>query len=374
VSNPRQIVVERNALHAALGQLKAAVPRRNTIPILANIRLFVAGDLLQLVATDLEVEMRTAIPLKGGTDLDTTIPAERLAGIVAKLPDRAEITIAATDSEVTIRSGRGRYTLMNLPSTDFPELASGDFPTRFTIGGKALAAMLAGTDFAICDEASRYYLCGIYLHVAADGRLTAVATNGHILARYAIDAPAGSAGMKPVIVPEKTVAMIGRLAAEAGELAVETSESKIRVAAGEAVLTSKLIDGTYPDYVRVIPRDYDRHATFERMRLAEAAARVTAVSGERVRALAVAFDGNRLTLSVNDQGVGGGEEEVDATVDSDPITIGFNGRYLAEVLDRLPGNSVEARFDNPGGPALLFPAGETVDGASHLVVLMPLRV
>jgi DNA polymerase-3 subunit beta len=366
--------VERSNLLKSLGHVHRVVERRNTIPILSNVLLRVDGG-LTLKATDLDLEITETVAADVGQPGATTVPAHILYDIVRKLPDGAEVSLDTGDgSQLSLRSGRSKFSLQVLPESDFPDLTTGDFPTRFTLPAAALKKLIDRTQFAISTEETRYYLNGIYLHVvtvAGKPMLRAVATDGHRLAQAQIEAPDGSTAMTGVIVPRKTVGEIQKLVEEPeAEVTIELSDTKIRITIGAVVLTSKLIDGTFPDYVRVIPQGNDKILKVDRGDFAGAVDRVSTISSERGRAVKLALADGKLVLSVNNPDSGSAVEELGVDYPADAIEIGFNARYLLDVASQLESGTAEFRFADPGSPTLIQD-----DGADDaLYVLMPMRV
>ena len=368
--------LERAALLKALAHVHRVVERRNTIPILANVLLRAGDGALRLQATDLDLEIVETTPAEVAQAGATTVPAHTLYDIVRKLPDGSQVSLEMTGERglVTIRAGRSRFTLQTLPDSDFPDLAAGELPTTFTVATSEFRRLIDKTQFAISTEETRYYLNGIYLHVAESAgasTLRAVATDGHRLARVEIPAPAGAKGMPGVIVPRKTVAEIQRLLEDPeGEVKVEISATKIRVSLGAAILTSKLIDGSFPDYNRVIPTGNDKRLTVDRAEFASAVDRVSTISSERGRAVKLSLADRRLVLTVTNPDSGNATEEIEVDYESDPLDIGFNSRYLLDIAGQLEGDTALIRLADPGSPTLV----QDRDGAAALYVLMPMRV
>jgi DNA polymerase-3 subunit beta len=367
--------VERSHLLKSLGHVHRVVERRNTIPILSNVLLKAENGSLTLKATDLDLEITETVPAEIGQAGATTVPAHILHDIVRKLADGAEVSLDTGDSsQLTLKSGRSRFTLQVLPESDFPDLTIGEFPTRFMLPASALKKLIDRTQFAISTEETRYYLNGIYLHVVtADGKpmLRAVATDGHRLAQSQQEAPAGAEGMTGVIIPRKAIGEIHKLVEQGDEeVAVELSDTKIRVTIGGVVLTSKLIDGTFPDYVRVIPRGNNKVLKVDRGDFAEAVDRVSTISSERGRAVKLALSSGKMILSVNNPDSGSAVEELGVDYPADDMEIGFNSRYLLDVAGQLETDTAEFRFADSGSPTLILD-----DGAGDaLYVLMPMRV
>lgn len=371
-----RVTVERAALLKALGHVHRVVERRNTIPILSNVLLRAQDGSLRLKATDLDIEVTETIPADITDAGSTTVPAYMIYDIVRKLPDGAQVSLemSGDTGQMQIRSGRSRFMLQALPESDFPDLAAGDLPHSFTLPAADLKRLIEKTQFAISTEETRYYLNGIYLHTLDVGGATmlrAVATDGHRLARVEMPAPIGSEGMPGVIVPRKAVAEIVKLVEDGSEnVVIELSSAKIRLTFDGVILTSKLIDGTFPDYQRVIPSGNDKLLTVERGDFAKAVDRVSTISSERGRAVKLALNDGRLTLTVTNPDSGSATEEIEVDYDSSPIDIGFNARYLLDITSQLDGDTALFKLADPGSPTIV----QDREGAPALYVLMPMRV
>ena len=275
---------------------------------------------------------------------------------------------------LSIRAGRSRFTLQTLPESDFPDLAAGEMSHSFKLAAADLKRLIDKTQFAISTEETRYYLNGIYLHAAGDAKaptLRAVATDGHRLAQCELPLPEGAAGMPGVIVPRKTVNEVQRLIENGeGEVAIELSASKIRFTIGDVVLTSKLIDGTFPDYARVIPLNNDKILTVDKKDFEAAVDRVSTVASERGRAVKLSISGGKLVLSVTNPDSGSATEEIEVDYESDPLDIGFNSRYLLDIAAQIEGEVAVLKLADPGSPTLI----QDKDSKGALYVLMPMRV
>ena len=371
-----KVTLERSALLKALGHVHRVVERRTTIPILSNVLLNANGRTLGLKATDLDIEVTESIPADVAQAGATTLPAHTLYDIIRKLPEGAQVSLESTgeNGQLLMRSGRSRFNLQSLPESDFPDLASGELANRFTLASPDLRKLIAKTQFAISTEETRYYLNGIFLHtLEVDGHtmLRAVATDGHRLARVEIPAPAGAAGMPGIIVPRKTVTEIQKLVEDIdAEVAIELSTTKIRFTFGDVVLTSKLIDGTFPDYARVIPTGNDKRLIVECGPFKAAVDRVSTISSERGRAVKLALADGKLTLSVTNPDSGSAVEELEVDYDAAPLDIGFNARYLLDITQELDSDTALFKLADPGSPTVI----QDRDGAAALYVLMPMRV
>lgn len=370
-----KVTIERAHLLKALNHVHRVVERRNTIPILANVLLKADGGELSLKATDLDLEIVDRVPAVVEATGATTVPAHMLYDIVRKLPDGAEVVLDSGDgATMALRAGRARFALQMLPHADFPDLNAGNLPVSFTLPAQTLKRLIDRTQFAISTEETRYYLNGIYFHVVGEGaaaRLRAVATDGHRLAKAEVDAPAGSAGMPGIIVPRKTVGEIQKLLEDPeAEVQLSLSDSKMRLAVGDLVLTSKLIDGTFPDYERVIPKGNDKVLTLEKADFERAVDRVSTISSDRGRAVKLSLGGDRMVLAVNNPDSGSATDEIGVGYDSEPIEIGFNSRYLLDIAAQLTSDEAIFRLADPGSPTLI----QDKDNGDALYVLMPMRV
>ncbi len=369
-----RVTIERSAFLKALNHVQSVVERRNTIPILSNVLVQANGGQLKLTATDLDIEIVESVGAELARDGATTVPAHMLYDIVRKLPDGAQLELeqGPDQGRISIFAGRSRFALQALPPEDFPDLAAGELSNRFTIPAGNLKGLIEKTRFAISTEETRYYLNGIYLHeVAASSMLRAVATDGHRLAQAQIARPEGAKGMPGIIVPRKTVLELVKLIDGLdGDVEVALSSSKIRFAAGNLVLTSKLIDGTFPDYERVIPRHNDKVLDVDTKIFSDAVDRVSTISMEKGRAVKLNISSGKLVLTVNNPDSGSAEEEIAAAYEADPIDIGFNSRYLLDVAGQMKSASMIFNLADAGSPTIIRDPGDE----HALYVLMPMRV
>jgi DNA polymerase III subunit beta len=371
-----KVTVERAQLLKSLGHVHRVVERRNTVPILGNVLIRAEPSQLAFKATDLDLEIVETAAAEVSPGGVTTVPAYMLYDIVRKLPEGAQIVLEATGERaaLSLRAGRSRFTLQTLPETDFPDLAAGDMSHKFTLGAADLKRLIDKTQFAISSEETRYYLTGIYLHTASAGNrlmLRAVATDGHRLAQVELPAPAGADGMPGVIVPRKTVTEVQRLIEDTkAEVSIELSQSKIRFTIDGLVLTSKLIDGTFPDYGRVIPTGNDKQLEVDKRAFEAAVDRVSTISSDRGRAVKLSLTTGRLVLSVTNPDSGSASEELEVVYESDPMDIGFNSRYLLDIAAQIEGEAAVLKLSDPGSPTLI----QDRDAKGALYVLMPMRV
>jgi DNA polymerase-3 subunit beta len=347
------------------------VERRNTIPILSNVLIEAREDgTIRLMATDLDLQVDESVQANVGQAGATTVSAHTLFDIVRKLPEGSQVELNAAEGKMQLSAGRARFNLSTLPRDDFPVIAEGDLPTRFELPAATLRQIIDKTRFAISTEETRYYLMGIFLHIA-DDQLKAAATDGHRLARVTVAKPDGADGMPDVIVPRKCVAELRKLLEELeGTVEVSMSATKIRFGLGSAVLTSKLIDGTFPDYNRVIPTANDKLLKLDPKTFAQGVDRVSTIASEKTRAVKMNVDRDKVTLSVTSPESGTATEELPADYGSDGIEIGFNARYLLDILGEIDGDSVEVHLADAAAPTLL----RENDKSPALYVLMPMRV
>ena len=371
-----KLTIERAALLKALNHVQSVVERRNTIPILSKVKLEGREGQVTLNATDMDLDIVEGVAAEVTRSGATTAPAHTLYEIIRKLPEGSQVEIeqGGDDGQLTLRSGRSKFVLAALPVDDFPLMSGGELPHSFLLAAEELKALIDRTRFAISNEETRYYLNGIYLHAATSGGvqvLRAVATDGHRLARVEVPLPEGATGMPGVIVPRKTVAELRKLLDETTQqVTVSLSETKIRFAFDNAVVTSKLIDGTFPDYERVIPADNDKVLEVDCRALAQAVDRVSAISTEKSRAIKLSVEKGGLTLSASSLENGSAVEELEAAYDSGPIEIGFNSRYLMEILAQIEGDAARFSMADSGSPTVV----REVADDSAVYVLMPMRV
>ncbi|MHA6317180.1 DNA polymerase III subunit beta [Altererythrobacter sp. CAU 1778] len=371
--------IERATLLRCLSHVQSVVERRNTIPILSNVLIEAASDgTLKIMATDLDlqvVESMSAVSVEDSGAV--TVSAHLLFDIARKLPDGSQVSLETADNRMTVKAGRSRFQLPTLPRDDFPVIVEGDLPTSFEIPAKTLAEIIDRTRFAISTEETRYYLNGIFLHVSDEDTpvLKAAATDGHRLARFTLPRPDGAEGMPDVIVPRKAVGELRKLLEEAldSNVQVDLSASKIRFTLGGeggVVLTSKLIDGTFPDYSRVIPTGNDKLLKLDPKSFYAGVDRVATIATEKTRAVKMGLDNDRVTLSVTSPDNGTAAEEVSAEYKAEGFEIGFNANYLKDILSQIEGDTVELHLADAGAPTLI----RKDDKSPALYVLMPMRV
>ncbi len=368
--------IERATLLKGLSHVQSVVERRNTIPILSNVLIEATAEgTLKLMATDLDLQINESIAAAVDQPGATTVSAHTLFDIARKLPEGSQVQLAASEGRMSIVAGRARFSLGTLPRDDFPVIAEGELPTQFELPAETLKQIIDKTRFAISTEETRYYLNGIFLHVA-DGDssnpvLKAAATDGHRLARVTLPRPEGAESMPDVIVPRKCIGELRKLLDEVdGSVGVSLSPTKIRFDLGQAILTSKLIDGTFPDYSRVIPTGNDKILKIDPKSFMEGVDRVSTIATEKTRAVKMALDRDKITLSVTSPENGTAAEEVPGDYVALPFDIGFNSRYLMDILAQIDGDMVEVHLADAAAPTLI----RENDKSPALYVLMPMRV
>ena len=370
-SSRMKLTIDRSALIKTLAHTQTVVERRGTIPILSNLKLEAANGMLQMTATDMDIALVDKVAADISEPGATTVPAHMLYDIVRKLPDGSQVEMSmGKDGKMTIRAGQSRFTLSSLPVQDFPVMAEGELPHSFTLTASECMALIDKTRFAMSTEETRYYLNGIYLHATGEV-LRTVATDGHRLARIEVALPAGAAGMPGIIIPRKTVGEFRKLLEQGvNEVQISVSDTKIRFTCGNATLVSKLIDGNFPDYDRVIPVTNDKILEIDCKQFTQAVDRVSVIASEKSRGIKFALESGKLTLSATSPEHGTAMEEIEVNYSADALEPGFNSRYLLEMMSQIEGDTVQFVLAETASPALVRDPADV--GA--LYVIMPMRV
>ncbi len=372
-----EIRIEKAALLKALDRVRSVIEGRNTIPILSNVLLAVEGGQLTITATDLDMES-SAVAFTA--DLATqpgqlTVPGNMMYDLVRKLPDGAEVLLRhdASDHRLLITAGRSKFNLPVLPAGDFPAYSIDGLGAEHTVSAPDLAKMIEAASFCMSTEETRYYLNGLYLHVPSEkpGVLRAVATDGHRLATAEMACPDGMEGIPGVIIPRKTVKEVRRMLDGVDTVTIQVTATKVRfVTPAGSKLTSKIIDGNFPDYMRVIPTGNEHRITVDPMVLSSAVDRVATISAEKSRSAKFAFGDGLVTITVRNMEAGQGVEQVEVDYDGPSVEIGFNARYVLDVMGRIKAGSAILEVGDPASPCLVL---DTENDAVRFV-LMPLRV
>lgn len=370
-----KFTIERSQLLKSLNHVQSVVEKRNTIPVLSNVLLSAKGESLVLKATDMDIEITEDIKAEVEKEGVTTAPAHMLYDIARKLPDGTQVEFSYPDDDghLSVSAGRSKFSLACIDAQDFPAMAEDALPCNFSIAASELKGMIDRTKFAVSTEETRYYLNGIYMHAhSQDGVdvLRTAATDGHRLAKVEVPLPAGAKVMSGIIIPRKTVAEIRKLIEEVEDnIAISVSETKIKFAFENVVLTSKLIDGTYPDYERVIPTDNDKLLEIDVLEFKAAVDRVSVVS-ERSRGVKASLTKGKVVISASVPEAGSGVEEVEASYEAQDLEVGFNFRYLLDILQEVKGDTVQFSMKDGASPTVV----QDIADKSALYVLMPMRV
>jgi DNA polymerase-3 subunit beta len=366
-----KLTIDRMSLLRPLGHVQSVVERRNTIPILANVVLRAEEGELSLTATDMDMDIATEVGCSVMTSGTTTMSAHLLYDIARKLPDGAEVEIAVNDGHAMVSAGRSSFRLPTLPVEDFPAISSNELPVNFSLTAADMRDLIDATRFAISTEETRYYLNGIYIHKAESGELCAVATDGHRLAMTRQVLPSGAAQMPSIILPRKAVNELRKLLDDFdGDVLIGLSETRAEFRFGVVRLTSKLIDGTFPDYTRVIPVGNDRIMQVDVSAFSAAVDRVSTIASEKSRSVKMGLRSGVLTLSASNTDASSATEELEVSYDGPEMEIGFNARYLLDIAGQVNSDMIEFALADQGSPSLVRAPGDE----ASLFVLMPMRV
>lgn len=372
-----KLVVDRGQLLKSLGYVHSVVERRGTIPILANVKIEAASGAMELMATDMDIAEMDSTPAEVEQSGGVTVPAQMLYEIVRKLPDGSQVRLVknSNSSQIDISAGSAQFVLPTMPIEEYPAIAEGDLPNSFVLAATECRELLEKTRYAVAQDETRYYLNGVYLHAAMDGEnqvLRAVATDGHRLAQMQVACPAGASDMPGVILPRKTVnEIISLMDQGATEVKISLSSHKIKVVAGTAVVISKLIDGSFPDYTRVIPAGNTIRVEVNAKAFSRSVDRVAVVSSERARGVRLTIQDGRMVLSASGQDQGTAQEELDVACSTTEILeAGFNHRYLLDALSSVAGEKACLLMADANSPTIIRDTGNP----NLLAVIMPMRV
>ncbi len=365
------INLDKNSFLKSLSKIQSVVEKRNTIPILSNVKIDASNNVVTLTVTDMDVLATQEVEASVNEAGSLTVPAQTLYEIIRKLPEGAQINLVAdvNSSRLIVKSGSSKFTLSYLPSEDFPQISEGDLTHKFTLEVKTLLKLIDKTKFAMSNEETRYYLNGVYFHIS-NGKLRAVATDGHRLASVEAEAPEGTGGMPGVIIPRKAVNELSKLLEGQEKVTISVSESKIKFSANKIDLLSKVVDGTFPDYQRVIPENNKKILTTSTNALKEAVDRVSTIAVDKTKAVKIALSNNQVSL--HSQGVEGtsADEDIAANYSSEALEMGFNSRYVLEMLNQIESSEVQIAFDSNNSPSLITDPTDN----SAVYIIMPMRV
>ncbi|MFT4824752.1 MAG: DNA polymerase-3 subunit beta [Halioglobus sp.] len=366
-----KFVISRDALLKPLNLVAGVVERRQTLPILANVLLVLDGDRLALTGTDLEVELVGRVQLSSAGDSgEITVPARKLVDICKSLPEGSEIELSSNENKVTVKSGRSRFTLATLPPREFPNVEDSLGTHQFILKQGELKRLIDRTAFAMAQQDVRYYLNGM-LWELKEGRLRVVATDGHRLAMCTLPSKLDVKEDTQIILPRKGVIELSRLLIEDNaEIAIVIGSNHIRATTTDFTFTSKLVDGKFPDYQRVLPKSPDKILMGDRLELRQAFTRTAILSNEKYRGVRLQLTSGSLQIVANNPEQEEAEEVVSVDYEGDTLEIGFNVSYLLDVLGVLSGEKIKFSLSDPNSSALVE---ESVDGDS-LYVVMPMRL
>src|SRR6266705_5008953 len=365
-----KLTITREQLQEGLVAVAASIPAKTTLPILSNILLEATKDGIRLSGTDLDVAVSTTVSASVDQEGAITLPARKLVEIVRELPSAAIRLTASGEQRVTIECGRSRFRLLGLPREEFPAFPSVKFEGGWRTSSKELQKLISHVAFAASTEESRPILNGVLWELRPE-RMRMVATNGHRLAK--MDVPASGGSTADLIVPPKALEQIRRLYAPEVDLEVAKSDNHIGFRAGGTLVFSRLIEGPYPNYEQVIPRENDKHATIDKLAMTAALRRMSIVASDQTHRIRLAFAGGAAKFSVQTPDLGEAQDELAVTYEGEPLEIGFNAQYLLEILKFMPTDEVRFTFKAPERAATVEPVGWD-DPASYMALVMPLRL
>jgi DNA polymerase-3 subunit beta len=365
--------ITRQNLHQGLAAVSASIPTKTTLPVLSNILLEAREGGIWMSGTDLDVAVRVQVPADVKEPGNLTAPGKKLQEIARELPDRP-VEMVARGDQLELRCGRSAFKLNGLPSDEFPSLPSVEFESGWSITGKELQNLIHHTAFAVSNEESRPILNGV-LWELRDGRMQMVATNGHRLARMAVPAGPATATSADFIVPPAALQQVQRLFKADDELEVAKEGNHLGFRSSGTEVYTRLIEGTYPNYEQVIPKDNDKYAIVDKGSLESAVRRMAIVASDQTHRIRLVFDEGRVRLDVLTPDLGEGEDELELEFQGEELEIGFNANYLLEVLRYMPTDEVKLTFKAPERAATIEPVvPEGEEGLDYLCLVMPLRL
>ena len=374
-----EIKANSSDLLKALNHIHGIVEVRHTLPILSNIVLLAENNELSLSSTNLDIFCSDKINAEIMTSGEISVPAITFFEIVKRLPSGSDVILSMgdEDTELILKCGRSKFNLSTLRTEDFPILSDKDLSTNFVISADELSRMIDKTKFAISNEETRYYLNGIFFHKAESNSikfLRAVATDGHRLAQYDIPLPQGAEEITGIIIPKKTVFELRKVLDDAdGDVSVSLNENKIKFSFNNLKIISKVIDGTFPDYTKVIPQNNDKKFKTNNSELKNAIDRVSAVAineETKSKAIKLTIENNKLNLSVESQSKGSAKEEIDISYSNEKVDIGFNSRYLLDICNEVDGDEIDVNLLDSISPAIILDKTDE----NLFFVLMPMRI
>jgi DNA polymerase III subunit beta len=364
------VTITRQNLHKGLAAVSASIPSKTTLPVLSNILLEVGQDGIWMSGTDLDVAVRVWVPAEVSEQGSTTAPGKKLQEIVRELPDQP-VSLSTRGDQIEIKCGRSHFKLNGLSSEEFPTLPEVDFEEGWSVSGSDLQRLIQHTSFAVSTEESRPILNGV-LWELRDGHMRMVATNGHRLARMGVPAGSGSAPSADFIVPPAALQQVQRLFQEGSDIGVAQSGNHLGFRSDGVEVYTRLIEGSYPNYEQVIPKDNDQFATVDKAALSSAVKRMAIVASDQTHRIRMAFESDRVQLNVMTPDLGEGHDELELSFEGDGLEIGFNAHYLLEVLRYMPTDEVKMTFKAPERACTIEPV--TDEEMDYLSLVMPLRL
>ncbi len=363
--------ITRQNLHAGLAAVSASIPTKTTLPVLSNILFETVEDGIQMSGTDLDVAVRVRVPADVTGQGGLTAPGKKLQEIAKELPDEP-VSVSVRGDQMELTCGRSQFKFNGLPKDEFPDLPSVGFDEGWTITGADVHKLIQRTAFAVSSEESRPILNGV-LWELRDGSMRMVATNGHRLARMGVGTDASSAPSDDLIVPPAALQQVLRLFKEDNHVDVAKTGNHLGFRSGGTEVYSRLIDGSYPNYEQVIPKDNDKVATVNKKEFASAVRRMAVVASDQTHRIRLRFEDGEMKLSVLTPDLGEGLDQIEVHYDGEPLEIGFNASYLLEVLRYMPSDEVKITMKAPERAATIEPVTED-DSEDYLCLVMPLRL
>lgn len=363
--------IQREALLKPLQLMSGIVERRQTLPILSNVLLSSRNGLLSITGTDIEIELIAELPLESGSDGEITLPARKLLDICRTLPESSIIDISIDNERALLRSAKSRFTLSTLPATDFPTMENLVAQRSVILPQRTLKYLIDKTQFAMAQQDVRYYLNGLLLELSGD-MVRCVATDGHRLSLCETSSSEHYKEVSQVIIPRKAVAELSRLLSDSEEpLELKLSANFVRATLAGTTFTSKLIDGRFPDYKRVIPMNCDKQLITDKETLKQSLVRVSILSNEKYRGVRLALRDGSLMVSANNPELEEAEETLDVAYDGADLEIGFNVNYMIDALNAVDSPDVELNFSDSNSSSLIQ---SEFDGMYSKYVIMPMRL
>jgi DNA polymerase III subunit beta len=367
-----KLKITRDNLQQGLAAVGASIPTRTTLPVLSNILIDVGPDSIAMSGTDLDIAVSVTVPADVEEQGSLTVPAKKLQELARELPEHP-VRLSSRGDRLELTCGRATFRLNGMPRDEFPTFPAVDFSTSWKVQGRVLHELIRQTSFAVSTEESRPILNGV-LWQLTDEEMRMVATNGHRLARMRVPSPSAGAPRTDLIVPPKALAQVERLFSGDDEVEVARSENHIGFRKEGTQVFTRLIEGPYPNYEQVIPKDNDKHAIADRNQLVQVLRRMAVVASDQTHRVRLGFTSNAVRFSVETPDLGEAHEDLEVEYAGETIDIGFNASYLLEVLRYMPTDEVKLTFKAPERAATIEPANAEEGAPDYLCLVMPLRL